>query len=126
MVPVIKNSHNMTLLEMIKNITHVSTAARSAQLTPSDTREGTVTLTNFGVSGIMMGVPIIRYPEVAIVGMGAIQKKVVALDDNTIGIRSMIHLSLTFDHRVVDGMYGCAFLNRIKNFLEKEPPSLDL
>jgi len=67
-----------------------------------------------------MGIPIIRYPEVAILGLGAIQRKVVALEDDTTAIRSMIHVSLTFDHRVIDGMYGCGFLNSLKGHLEKD------
>ena len=75
-------------------------------------------MTNFGMSGTLIGVPIIRYPEVAIIGVGAIQKKVVALADDTIGIRSMMHVSLTFDHRVLDGMYGCGFLGALKKHLE--------
>ena len=77
-------------------------------------------LSNFGMSGTLLGIPIIRFPEVAIVGVGAIQKKVVALDDDTMAIRSMVHLSLTFDHRVIDGMYGCGFLAAVKEYLEGE------
>ena len=70
-------------------------------------------MTNFGMSGILLGTLIIRYGEVAIVGVGAINKKVVALEDDTMAIRSMMYLTLTFDHRVLDGMYGCGYLAAI-------------
>ena len=108
------------MAELAKAIGDVSARARSGQLNPSDVQDGTITLTNFGISGVMMGIPIIRYPEVAILGLGAIQRKVVALEDDTMAIRSMIHVSLTFDHRVIDGMYGCGFLNSLKEHLEKD------
>ncbi len=77
-------------------------------------------MTNFGMTGTMIGIPIIRYPEVAIIGIGAITKKVVPLPDGTIGIRPMMWVSLTFDHRVLDGLYGCAFLNQLKQQLERD------
>jgi 2-oxoglutarate dehydrogenase E2 component (dihydrolipoamide succinyltransferase) len=83
-------------------------------------REGTITLTNFGMTGTMIGVPIIRYPEVAIVGLGAITKKVAAMPDDSIAIRSTMFVSLTFDHRVLDGIYGCGFLNALKKHLEED------
>ena len=120
MVPVVKNCQNLNMAELAKAIGDVSARARSGQLNPSDVQDGTITLTNFGISGVMMGIPIIRYPEVAILGLGAIQRKVVALEDDTMAIRSMIHVSLTFDHRVIDGMYGCGFLNSLKEHLEKD------
>jgi 2-oxoglutarate dehydrogenase E2 component (dihydrolipoamide succinyltransferase) len=120
MVPVVKNCQALTIPELAKAIGDVSSKARSGKLSPSDVQEGTITLTNFGISGVMLGIPIIRYPEVAILGLGAIQRKVVALEDDTMAIRSMIHVSLTFDHRVIDGMYGCGFLNSLKQHLEKD------
>ena len=120
MVPVVKNCQALNMTELAKAIGDVSARARTGKLTPSDVQDGTITLTNFGISGVMMGIPIIRYPEVAILGLGAIQKKVIALDDDTTAIRSMIHVSLTFDHRVIDGMYGCGFLNSLKEHLEKD------
>ncbi|HVX00960.1 MAG TPA: 2-oxo acid dehydrogenase subunit E2, partial [Candidatus Babeliaceae bacterium] len=120
MVPVIKNCEALAMPELAKTIADLSVRARSGKLNPEDVKDGTITLTNFGVSGVMMGIPIIRYPEVAILGLGAIQKKVVALDDDTFGIRSIVHISLTFDHRVIDGMYGCGFLNSLREHLEKE------
>jgi 2-oxoglutarate dehydrogenase E2 component (dihydrolipoamide succinyltransferase) len=120
MVPVVKNCQDLGMPELAKAIGDVSSRARTGKLNPADVQDGTITLTNFGISGVMMGIPIIRYPEVAILGLGAIQRKVVALEDDTMAIRSMIHVSLTFDHRVIDGMYGCGFLNSLKEHLEKD------
>lgn len=120
MVPVIKQCQKMTLAEIAKEIQSLSTKARTGSLTPADVAEGTISLTNFGMSGVMIGVPIIRYPEVAIVGIGAVHKKPVVIENDQIAVRSMMHLSLTFDHRVLDGMYGCAFLSALKKHLEED------
>jgi len=120
MVPVVKNCQSMTLFAIAKAISDLSTRSRSGKLAPGEVQDGTITLTNFGSSGVLIGIPIIRYPEVAIVGIGAIHKKVVPLDDDSFAIRSMMHVSLTFDHRVLDGMYGCGFLNALKQHLEKD------
>ena len=120
MVPVVKNCQDKSIPELAKAIGDVSARARSNKLNPADVQDGTITLTNFGISGVMMGIPIIRYPEVAILGLGAIQRKVVALEDDTMAIRSVINVSLTFDHRVIDGMYGCGFLNSLREHLEKD------
>ena len=79
-----------------------------------------MTMTNFGMTGTMIGIPIIRFPEVAIVGLGAITKKVAAMPDDSIAIRSMMWISLTFDHRVLDGLYGCGFLGELKKHLEND------
>jgi 2-oxoglutarate dehydrogenase E2 component (dihydrolipoamide succinyltransferase) len=119
MVPVIKNAQALDIPHIAKAMADLSLRARSGRLQPSEVQEGTITLTNFGISGVMIGIPIIRYPEVAIVGMGAIYKKVVPNEDGSFGVRSMMHISLTFDHRVIDGMYGCGFLNALKKHLEK-------
>lgn len=118
MVPVIKNCQSMELPDLAKAVAELSIKARTGKLVPEDVKEGTITITNFGISGVQIGIPIIRYPEVAIIGIGAIHKRVVALDDDLFGIRSMLYLSLTFDHRVLDGIYGCSFLNSVKKFLE--------
>jgi len=120
MVPVIKSCQSMSLPQVSKAVSELSVKARSGKLSPEDVRDGTITLTNFGITGVQIGIPIIRYPEVAIVGVGAIHKKVVALDDDLFGVRSMMHISLTFDHRVLDGIYGCGFLNALKEHLEKD------
>jgi len=120
MVPVIKHCQRLTLPEMAKQLYELTQKARGNTLSVDDVNEGTITLTNFGMSGVAIGIPIIRYPEVAIIGIGAVQKKVVVLEDDAFAVRSMIHASLTFDHRVLDGMYGCGFLNAFKKHLESE------
>jgi 2-oxoglutarate dehydrogenase E2 component (dihydrolipoamide succinyltransferase) len=120
LVPVIKHCHRLSLHEIARELHDLSQKARNNSLTPHDVKEGTITLTNFGMSGVAIGIPIIRYPEVAIIGIGAIQKKVAVLEEDTIAIRSMMNVSLTFDHRVLDGMYGCGFLNALKKHLEND------
>ena len=92
--------------------------ARSGRLSISDVQGGTLTMSNFGMGGALIGFPIIRYPESAIVGIGSIEKKVRVLSDSTFGVRMVMAVSLTFDHRVVDGMYGCSFVKTIKNYME--------
>ncbi len=119
MVPVIRECNKMTLSQIAHALHTLSTKARSGTLSLDEISEGTISLTNFGMSGVQIGIPIIRYPEVAIVGIGAISRRVVPLEDDSIAIRSMIHVSLTFDHRVLDGMYGCSFLGAVKAALEK-------
>lgn len=117
-VPVIRHCQQKDVPAIAKAISELSQKARSSKLTMEDLSEGTITITNFGMSGVQIGIPIIRYPEVAIVGMGAICKKVVPLEDDVLAVRSLMHISLTFDHRVLDGMYGCAFLNALKQEIE--------
>jgi 2-oxoglutarate dehydrogenase E2 component (dihydrolipoamide succinyltransferase) len=119
MVPVVKQCQEKTLSEIGHEIANLADKTRSHSLAPDDTRGGTITLTNFGMTGVMIGVPIIRYPEVAIVGLGAITKKVAVLPDGSTGVRSMMFISLTFDHRVLDGIYGCGFLNGLKKDIER-------
>jgi 2-oxoglutarate dehydrogenase E2 component (dihydrolipoamide succinyltransferase) len=119
MVPVVKHCDQMGITAIAKAIHLLSTKARSGKLVPDDVNEGTITMTNFGMSGVQIGVPIIRYPEVAIVGIGATYKRVVPLDDDVLAVRSMMYASLTFDHRVLDGMYGCGYLGALKKHLEE-------
>jgi 2-oxoglutarate dehydrogenase E2 component (dihydrolipoamide succinyltransferase) len=120
MVPVIKNCQHLSLSEIVKQIADLALKSREHRLNPSEVQEGTITMTNFGMTGTLIGIPIIRYPEVAIVGLGAIVKKVAAMPDNSIAIRSVMMVSLTFDHRVLDGLYGCGFLNELKKHLEED------
>ena len=120
MVPIIKGCEQLTLPQIAKQIADLAEKTRTHQLSTSDVQEGTITLTNFGMTGTMIGVPIIRYPEVAIVGLGAITKKVAAMPDDSIAIRSVMMVSFTFDHRVLDGIYGCGFLNELKKHLEED------
>lgn len=119
-VPVIKHCQTMGVSAIAKGISELSHKARSGKLSPDDISEGTISMTNFGMSGVQIGVPIIRYPEVAIVGIGAVHKKVVPLEEDILAVRSMVHISLTFDHRVLDGMYGCGFLGALKKHLEED------
>lgn len=120
LVPVLKGAEERSLPEIAQGISILSNKAKEGKLIPSDTIDGTITITNFGMSGVQIGIPIIRYPEVAIIGVGAIHKKVIPLEDNSLTIRNMVNISLTFDHRVLDGMYGCAFLNALKQYLEAD------
>lgn len=117
-VPVIQNSDQMDIPSIAKKIGELSYKARHHQLTQEEVSNGTITMTNFGMSGMLIGVPIIRYPEVAIVGIGGIHKRVQVLEDDTFAIRQILHATLTFDHRVLDGIYGANFLNHIKHQLE--------
>ncbi|MFI5334523.1 MAG: dihydrolipoamide acetyltransferase family protein [Chlamydiales bacterium] len=120
MVPVIKRCQRMTLPELAKAIGELSSKARAGKLTPDEVKEGTITLTNFGITGVQIGIPIIRYPEVAIVGIGAAYKQVVPLEYDLLAVRTLMHVSLTFDHRVLDGIYGCGFLSALKKHLEED------
>ncbi len=121
MVPVIRGCQNLSLVEISKQIGELAEKARTHRLAPTEVQEGSITMTNFGMTGTMIGIPIIRYPEVAIVGLGAITKKVAAMPDDSIAIRSVMMVSLTFDHRVLDGLYGCGFLSELKKNLEAHP-----
>lgn len=120
LVPVIKHCQTLSLIDIAKALATLSQKARQGTLTPDEVNEGTITLTNFGMSGVQIGIPIIRYPEVAIIGVGAVQKRVVPLESDVIAIRSTMYVSLTFDHRVIDGMYGCGFLTSVKEHLETD------
>lgn len=119
MVPVIKDCQNKNLAQIAEAIAKLAEKTRSHTLLPDDIQSGSITMTNFGMTGILIGIPIIRHPEVAIVGLGAMTKKVAALPDDSIAIRSMMMVSLTFDHRVLDGLYGCGFLNELKKIIEE-------
>ncbi|QVL56055.1 MAG: 2-oxo acid dehydrogenase subunit E2 [Simkaniaceae bacterium] len=118
LVPVIADCHTRSVKDIAREVSDLSDKARKGNLKPDQVKEGTFTMTNFGMSGVLIGTPIIRQPEVAILGVGAINKKVVVLDDNSMAIRSMMNLSLSIDHRVIDGMYGCGFLAEVKHQLE--------
>ena len=120
MVPVLKNCQQMSLPKIALGIHEISTKARSNGLSLNDIKDGSMTITNFGMTGVLTGIPIIRHPEVAILGVGAIHKKVVVVEDDLFGVRSMINISLTFDHRVLDGIYGCQFLASLKHHLETD------
>lgn len=117
MVPVVRHAHSLSLPALSEQIALLAEKARTHRLSPEEVRGGTITMTNFGMTGVLMGIPIIRHPEVAIVGLGAITKKVCPMPDHSIAIRSTMMISLTFDHRVLDGLYGCGFLSELKKEL---------
>jgi 2-oxoglutarate dehydrogenase E2 component (dihydrolipoamide succinyltransferase) len=122
-VPVIKNCEAKSIIEIAKNVAILGEKARANKLSPNDMSEGSITMSNFGMGGALIGIPIIKHPEVAIIGVGAINKRVVAIDDDTFGVRDIMMVSLTFDHRIIDGMYGCGFIQEVKNYLEKKASS---
>lgn len=121
-VPVIKNADRYNLFGLSKTVNDLAARARANKLLPDEVQEGTFTLTNVGVFGNVMGAPIINQPQVAILATGVIKKKPVVLETekgDVIAIRSMMFLSLSYDHRVVDGMLGGSFLRRIADYLEQ-------
>ncbi len=121
-VPVIKAADEKNLLGISKAITDLADRARAKQLKPDDVQGGTFTVTNPGGIGAQFGLPIINQPQVGILGVGAIEKRAVVIDD-AIGIRLMGYLSLAFDHRVVDGAVGDQFMALIKHQLENWDPT---
>lgn len=117
-VPVIKNAESKDLFGISTAIVDLAERARTKQLKPDDVAGGTFTVTNPGGIGAQFGLPIINQPQVGILAVGAIEKRVVVLDDDAIAVRPMAYLSLAFDHRVVDGAVGDQFMANIKHQLE--------
>jgi len=120
-VPVVKNADDMNLIGLTKSVNDLATRARNNQLKPEEIQGGTFTLTNVGSFGNVMGTPIINQPQVAIMAAGAIKKKPAVLETpegDVIAIRHMMFLSLSYDHRVVDGSLGGSFLRRVADYLE--------
>jgi 2-oxoglutarate dehydrogenase dihydrolipoamide succinyltransferase (E2 component) len=116
-VPVIKNADRLSLLGMARSINDLASRARGRRLEPDEVQGGTLTITNHGVSGSLFATPIISQPQSAILGVGAIQKRVVVIDD-AIAIRPMVYISLTFDHRILDGAIADYFLAEVVESLE--------
>ena len=116
-VPVIKGADNLSLLAMARTINDLATRARSKKLHPDDVKGGTFTLTNHGTSSSLFAFPIINQPQCGILGIGAIQKRAVVVDD-AIAIRPMVYLSFVFDHRILDGASADWFLAKVKETLE--------
>lgn len=120
-VPVIKHAQEKNLIGLSEAIQELAVKARSKTLSPDDLVGGTVTLTNYGSVGNLMGTPIINQPQVAIIGTGVIEKRPVVVETDqgdVIAIRQRMYLSMSYDHRIIDGAHGGAFLNRIKQLLE--------
>jgi 2-oxoglutarate dehydrogenase E2 component (dihydrolipoamide succinyltransferase) len=116
-VPVLKNADELNLLGVARAVNDLSRRARERRLTPEDVQGGTFTITNPGTGGSLFGTPIINQPQAAIMGVGAITKRPVVIDD-AIAIRPMVYLSLSFDHRILDGADGDRFLAAVKRGLE--------
>jgi pyruvate dehydrogenase E2 component (dihydrolipoamide acetyltransferase) len=119
-VPVIKHADEKNLLGLTKALNDLGERARNKKLTPDDVKDGTFTITNPGQYGGLIGTPIINQPQVAILGMGGIKKRAVVVDD-AIAIRPIIMLSLSFDHRVIDGAVADQFMADIQKQLESWP-----
>ncbi len=121
-VPVIKNADMLNLVGLTKSVNDLANRARANQLKPDEIQNGTFTLTNVGTFGNVMGTPIINQPQVAIMAVGAIRKKPAVVETeygDVIAIRQMMFLSLSYDHRVVDGSLGGSFLRRVGDYLER-------
>lgn len=120
-VPVIKNADQLNLVGLAKQVNNLADNARNNKLRPDDTQSGTFTLTNVGTFGSLMGTPIINQPQVAILAVGAIKKRPVVVETphgDSIAIRHMMYLSLSYDHRIIDGSLGATFLTAVANELE--------
>jgi 2-oxoglutarate dehydrogenase E2 component (dihydrolipoamide succinyltransferase) len=116
-VPVIKDADQLSLVGIARALNDLANRARNKKLTPDDIQGGTFTVTNPGVFGSIIGYPIINQPQLAILGVGAIKKRPVVVD-NMIAIREVLYLTLSYDHRVIDGSLGGQFLNFIAKYLE--------
>ncbi|NGX32807.1 MAG: Dihydrolipoyllysine-residue acetyltransferase component of pyruvate dehydrogenase complex [Candidatus Anoxychlamydiales bacterium] len=119
LVPTIHNATDLNFIDIVKHLNVLVKKAKTQTLSAKDSENGTITLTNFGMTNISVGFPIIKYPQACIIGAGAIKKKPWIVNDE-IQIRSIINISFGFDHRIFDGIYACQFLNEIKHYLENE------
>ncbi len=123
-VPVIKDADNLSLLAMARSVNDLATRSRNKKLQPDDVKGGTFTLTNHGVSGSLFAFPVINQPQAGILGIGAMQKRVVVVpakdrtSDDAIAIRPMVYMSFVFDHRILDGASADWFLAKVKDTLE--------
>jgi 2-oxoglutarate dehydrogenase E2 component (dihydrolipoamide succinyltransferase) len=127
-VPIIKNADQLNLVGLTKQVNGLADNARNGRLRPDDTQGGTFTLTNVGTFGSLMGTPIINQPQVAILAVGAIKKRPVVVETphgDSIAIRHMMYLSLSYDHRIIDGSLGATFLTSVANELENFNPNRD-
>lgn len=125
-VPVIKNADSKNLIGLTKDVNGLAAAARGNKLKADDTQGGTFTLTNVGTFGSLMGTPIINQPQVAILAVGSIKKRPMVLETengDVIAIRQMMYLSLSYDHRIIDGSIGASFLTAVANELEAFDPN---
>ncbi len=116
-VPVVRNAEEKNFLGLQRAVNDLAERARTKKLKPDEVQEGTFAITNPGIFGGLMGLPVINQPNVAILGIGAIQKRPVVIDD-AIAIRSMVYLTLSYDHRCVDGATAHQFMGKLKSVLE--------
>lgn len=124
-VPVIKNADQLNLVGLAKQVNHLANAARSSKLKPDDTQGATFTLSNIGTFGSLMGTPIINQPQVAIMAVGAIKKRPVVVETphgDSIAIRHMMYISMSYDHRIIDGSLGATFVTAVAKELENFQP----
>jgi len=124
-VPVIKNAESLNLTGISRAINDLAARARNRKLKPDEVSGGTFSISNFGVFGTKIGFPLINQPQVAILGVGGLEKRAIVVND-AIAIRPMMDISLTFDHRIIDGALGARFLQRLKEHLELYDPDLQL
>ena len=122
-VPVIKNAEEKNFLGLARAMNDLAERARAKKLKPDEVAESTFSITNPGVFGGLFGLPVINQPNVAILGLGAIEKRPVVIDD-AIAIRSMVYLTLSYDHRVVDGAVAHQFMGKVKHTLENWTESI--
>ncbi|MBN1543523.1 2-oxo acid dehydrogenase subunit E2 [candidate division KSB1 bacterium] len=120
-VPVIRNADQLNLIGIARSLQDLTLRARNKRLQPQEVQGGTFSITNIGTFGNLFGTPIINQPQVAILGIGAIKKRPVVVND-MIAIRSMMYISLTYDHRLIDGLYGGSFLQRMVQLCENFEP----
>lgn len=128
-VPVIKNADRMNLVGLTKSVNELANRARNNKLQPDEIQNGTFTLTNVGSFGNVMGTPIINQPQVAIMAVGAIRKKPAVIETpqgDAIAIRHMMFLSMSYDHRVVDGSLGGSFIRKVADYLEQFDPNREI
>jgi len=124
-VPVIKNADEKSLTGLARSVNDLAERARSGKLKPDEISGGTFTLTNFGSYNNLSGTPIINQPQVAILGTGAVRKVPAVIETpegDVIAIRQVMILSLSYDHRVIDGALAGKFLNRLKEIMERYSP----
>jgi len=124
-VPNIFNADEKNLVGLARSVNDIAQRARTKKLMPDEMNNGTFSISNFGVYGVSVGFPIINQPQVAILGVGAIKKRPVVIND-AIAIRPIMYLSLTIDHRLIDGATGSQFLERIRQHLEEYDPQMQI
>ena len=117
-VPVIHNADELSLVGINKRVADLAHRARTKQLKPEEVSGGTFTITNPGIFGSLFGTPVISQPQVAILGMGMLEKRVVVTQDETIAIRPMMYTCISYDHRLVDGAVADQFMSHLKNTLQ--------